>query len=780
MPTGAVRVGIVGMGAVSAFGIGVPALWKGVSTGTVAIHAVERIDTSAYATRLAGEIKSRIHPHHSYPARNEHGEPTIDYALLAAEEAWAEAGIGLHQVPATRWAVVMGTSIGGVATGERWLASRLSGKAEVAPAELLWVSPHAPTEAMAAAFGLHGPVVSICTACASSTNAIGYAADLIRSGRADAALAGGTDAISATVFAGFNSLEALSPRAAAPFSLNREGLSLGEGAGVVVLLRADLADRLGVLVQAEIAGYGISSDGYHPTAPRPDGGGAARAILAALASAGTVAARVGYINAHGTGTDKNDSSESAAIHAALGTRAAVIPVSSTKSMTGHTLGAAGAIEAIITARALNESTVPPTANFERADPDCNLDVVANHARSVAVDVALSNSFGFGGANACLVITSPGALAAPPAPGPRRVMVTGLATLIGAGRDPDDVWAAFASDSPGQRLEGGSRHGTFKVDPWPLLVGRETRRMDRISVIAVVASGLALADSGIEIEDGNRDRVGVVYSTGAGPVETLEMFIRPLLEEGPGAGNPGVFPHAVYNAAGGYVAMHLGAVGASATITTGHAAGGTGIIYARDLVADRRADAVIAVCADSATPLLLEAYRELGLIGSAGADLSLSDAGVAIVVESEESAAARRHPPYAELLGAGMTFARPDRSSEEHGAAIEAAMRAAVAEAGLVPAEVATVWSAACGHRGQDAAEAVAIQRVFGRRVVSIAPKLVLGEPFGAGAGLGLTLAVKAWNHPEAGLPDGPALVNSGSMTGTWTSLLVAPAGPGPG
>ena len=774
MLTEAVRIGVVGMGAVSAFGIGVPALWRGVAAGTVAIRGVDRLDTSVYASHLAGEVKSEIRPAHSYPGQSANREPTIDYALLAAEEAWEDAGIGLDQVPAARWAVVMGTSIGGIVTGERWLASRLSGGAEVAPVELLWVSPHAPAEAMADAFGLHGPVVTICTACASSTNAIGYAADLIRSGRADAALAGGTDSISATVFAGFNSLEALSPRPAAPFSRDRQGLSLGEGAGVLVLVRADLAERLGVPIQAEVAGYGISSDGYHPTAPRPDGSGAARAIVAALANAGTVPARVGYINAHGTGTDRNDSSESAAISAALGIHARSIPVSSTKSMTGHTLGAAGAIEAIITVRTLGEATIPPTANFDRADPDCDLDIVANQARSAAVDVALSNSFGFGGANACLVMASPGALAAPVAPARRRVVVSGLATLIGTGRDPDDVWAAFAGGSPALKLEGGTRLGSFKVDPWPLLVGRETRRMDRISVIAVVASGIALADSGIEIEDDNRDRVGVVYSTGAGPVETLEMFIAPLLEDGPAAGNPAVFPHAVYNSAGGYVAMHLGAVGASTTITTGHAAGGTGIIYSRDLVADGRADAVIAVCADSATPLLVEAYRELGLIGSAEADLSLTDAGIAIVVESQASAAARRHPAYAELAGCGMSFARPD--SPGHGAAIEAAMRAAVNDAGLAPADVTMVWSAASGHRSVDAAEAAAIRRVFGRKVVTIAPKLVLGEPFGAGAGLGLTLAAKAWTHPEAGLPTGPALVNSSSMTGTWTSLLVTPPG----
>lgn len=774
-----IRVGVAGMGAVTAFGIGVPALWRGVASGTVAIRTVERIDTAAFACHVAGEVRADVRPAHSYRGRNGNHEPIIDYALLAAEEAWSESCISLDQVPAARWAVVMGTSIGGVVTGERWLESRLSGRHSGEACELLWVSPHAPAEAIATAFGLHGPTVSICTACASSTNAIGYAADLIRSGRADAALAGGTDAISATVFAGFSSLEALSPRPAAPFSRNRAGLSLGEGAGVLVLIRADLANRLGVPIGTEIAGYGISSDGYHPTAPRPDGSGAARAILAALSDAGAAASQVGYINAHGTGTDKNDSSEAAAIHAALGAVAAHIPVSSTKSMTGHTLGAAGAIEAIITAEVLREGTIPPTANYERADPDCDLDIVGNQSRSARVDVALSNSFGFGGANASLVMTSPGALAAPTAVTPRRVVVSGLASLIGAGSDPDDVWTAFVNDAPNLRLEGGARVGSFKVDPWPLLMGRETRRMDRISVVAVVASGLALADSGIEIEDENRDRVGVVYSTGVGPVETLEMFIRPLLEEGPAAGNPGVFPHAVYNAAGGYIAMHLGAVGASTTITTGHAAGGTGLIYARDLVAQGRADAVIAVCADWITPLLLEAYRELGLIGSPAADLSLSDAGIAILVESEESARVRGHVPYGELVGGGMAFSRPG-SEEEEGAGVEAAMRAAVADAGLLPADVATVWSAACGHHAADAAEAAAIRRVFGNRVVTIAPKLVLGEPLGAGAGLGLILAAKAWAHPEAGLPPGPALVNSGSMTGTCNSLVLVPMRPTPG
>jgi 3-oxoacyl-[acyl-carrier-protein] synthase II len=769
------------MGAVSAFGVGVAALWEGVISGTVAIRPVERIDTSAYAAHAAGEITDAVSPAHSHATPGGPREPTIEFALRAAEEAWMEAGLRLDQVPAERWAVVMGTSVGGLVTGERWFASRLAGRHDVPAAQLLWVSPHAPAEALAAAFGLGGPVASICTACASSTNAIGLAADIIRSGRADAALAGGTDSLSATLFAGFNSLEALSAKPAAPFSRNRDGLSLGEGAGVLLLVRADLAERFGLRPLVDIAGYGISSDGYHPTAPQPDGDGAARAIREALASAGTTPERVCYVNAHGTGTAKNDSSESAAIHAAFGEHARLLAVSGTKSMTGHALGAAGAIEAIITARAVQEGIVPPTANFDVADPDCDLDVIPNQSRALAVDVAISNSFGFGGANACLVLTAPGALPEPPVPAPRRALITGLSTLLGAGRDPDDVWSAFIAGTPNLRFEGGARLGTFKVDPWPLLIGRETRRMDRISVIAVVASGLALADSGIEIDPGNRDRVGVVYSTGAGPVESLEMFVQPLLEDGPTAANPAVFPHTVYNAAGGYVAMHLGTVGASSTVTTGHAAGGTAICYAIDLITLGRADAVIAVCADAVTPLLLEAYRGLGLVGAPGADLGLTDAGVAVVVESELSAAARRHAAYAELLGYGMTFARPDAGGEGgESAGIEAAMRTAVARAGLEPAQVAVVWSSACGHRRTDAAEAAAIRRVFGAGKVTVAPKLVLGEPIGAGAGLGVALAVQSWAHPEAGLPSGPALVNSCSLTGTCVSLLLAPPRETPG
>src|SRR5439155_479843 len=247
------------------------------------------------------------------------------------------------------------------------------------PRLVMLVPPQALAEAVSGAFGIKGPVLSIDTACAAGANAIGYAAELVRTGQADAVLTGGSDALSDVLFAGFNSLESLSPAPAAPYSKDRSGLSLGEGSGMLVLVREDLAREAGLPILAEVMSYALSADGYHATAPHPEGEGAARAIKAALAAGGIKPEEVRYVNGHGTGTAKNDPAETAATKVGLGDAARNVAVSSTKSMIGHLLGAAGAVENIVTVQALVHQIVPPTANFTEPDPECDLDYTPNQA-----------------------------------------------------------------------------------------------------------------------------------------------------------------------------------------------------------------------------------------------------------------------------------------------------------------------------------------------------------------------------------------------------------------
>lgn len=774
----AIRVVVAGVGAVTAQGASAEALWAGVKAGRVAIRPVRQMPMEGFGTRIGGEAQPVYLPKHYYRRPDGHREPAIDFAIKAAEEAVDQAGIDFDQVPLERWGVVIGTCNAGLLSCEDWYAGEIVwGWQE--PGLLLLGPPQAIAEAVGGAFGLKGPVLSVNTACAAGANAIGYAAELIRSGQADAVLTGGSDALSDVVFAGFTSLESLSPEPAAPYSRTRRGLSLGEGSGMLLLVREDLARHFGMPMLAEVAGYGLSADGYHPTAPSPDGEGAARAIRAALAWAGVSPEQVGYVNGHGTGTPKNDSAETNAIRVALGSTADRVPVSSTKSMIGHLLGAAGAVEAIVTVKALEEQLAPPTANFVETDPECDLDYVPNAPRPMATDVAISNNFAFGGANACLVLARPGALRTPlPRPDLDRVVVTGLATLSSAGCEPAQVWQAVSTRRVCVGIEDGGRIGRVRLDASKFLSARDRRRLDRLSIFAVVAAQLALQDARLAVTPETRHRIGVLWGTGIGPMESIENFVAPLLKEGTQAANPAVFPNTVYNAAGGHVAIHLGTVGPAATVTAQHAAGASSICYGRDLVADGRADAMICVAADTLTDAVIRSYRQLGVLGSSDEGLALAEGAAALVLERLSHARDRGARIYGEVSGYGITSDGLGVGTFDlRGRGLERAMRLALERSALDPEAISAIWAGYSGHRAGDVAEAAAIRRLFGRTVRVYAPKLVLGDPIGAGGSLSAALALKAWEVEAGGSVSpaaGPVLVNSSSMGGTHFALVLVP------
>jgi 3-oxoacyl-[acyl-carrier-protein] synthase II len=549
---------------------------------------------------------------------------------------------------------------------------------------------------------------------------------------------------------------------------------------MLVLMREDLARELGAPVAAELLGYGLSADGYHPTAPHPEGLGAGRAITAALGFAGVKPGDVGYVNSHGTGTSKNDPAETAATKVGLGPAAYETLVSSTKSMIGHLLGAAGAVENIVTVRAVEEQVAPPTANFTEPDPECDLDYVPNEARPIDARVAVSNNFAFGGANTSLVWARAGGPEPPPA-GRDRVVVTGMAALTSAGNDPDALWQAFASGQLGVAEHDGVYVGRVDFSPADYLTPKERKRVDRLGLFSIITGRLAVADAGLELTDENRVRLGTVVGTGVGPMESMEEFSRPVLEEGPSAANPAIFPNTVYNAAGGQVAMQVGAVGPASTVTAGHAAGASAVCYAFDLAGFDHADAVLALSVDSLTETVVTAYRALGVLataepGSKGArGFGLAEAGIALLLERVSSAEARGARVYGEVLGYGIAAdARGVGRWDRRGEGLERAMNLALERAGLEQAEVGTIWASAAGLRVADRPEERAIRRVFGEGAPVQRPKVRLGEPMGAGGAMNALLALKAW---QAGGYDGPALVNSSSLGGTHFSIVL---GPGPG
>ncbi|MFC5826900.1 beta-ketoacyl synthase N-terminal-like domain-containing protein [Nonomuraea insulae] len=759
-----VRVAVTSLGAITAQGPTVADLWEGTRRGHVAIRPVRHLPMDGYRTRLAGEVAEPPKPDVDvgYPAGWR--DRALDFLLTAAQEVLAAAPAVREAVAPERFGIVVGTCNAGLISGEHWYRARMAGE-PADPRLALFVPPQALAEALAGAYDVRGPVLSIDTACAAGANAIGYAADLIRLGLADAVLTGGTDALSGVLVAGFNSLESLSPEPAAPYSRDRLGLSLGEGSGMLLLVRADLTRALGLPTLAEVAGYGLSADGYHATAPHPEGKGAARAIRAALRSAGVRPEEVRYVNSHGTGTSKNDPAETKATKLGLGDAVKGALLSSTKSMIGHLLGAAGAVEGIVTVKALEEQLAPPTANFTEPDGECDLDYVPNVARPLEMSVAISNNFAFGGANATIVLTRR-RTEPPPAPDLDRVVVTGLSALTAAGAGLDGLWASFAE---GRSYADSDRLCRADVDVNDFLPAKQRRRMDRLGMFAVIATRLALADAALPIVDGNRERVGVIFGTGIGPMESMERFARPLFEEGPRAANPAVFPNTVYNAAGGQVAMHLGAVGPASTVTTGHAASAGALIYARDLVAGDRADAMVAVGADTLTDTVAEAYRGLGVL-SPGSGFALAEAGVAVVLERLGHATARGARTYGELLGYGIASdGRGAGRWDPAGGGMERAITMALDRAGLAAASVGGVWSSAAGLRSADEAESAAIRRVFGEHAKVYAPKLLLGEPMGAGGALNAVLAAMSLRR---GHSTGPALITSSSLGGTHVAILL--------
>lgn len=400
---------ITGMGAITPIGSGVDAFWDGLMAGKSGIRKITRFDVEAFPCQIAGEVDFEVSEHIEKREARKMDRFT-QFAIVASRMAYADAALNGSFDP-ERFGVIVGTGIGGMETFVRE-AQVLSekGPGRVSPFFIPMMIANIASGQVSIDLGLKGPMNAVVTACATGTNAIGDAFRVIERGDADLMLAGGTEAsLHPLALAGFSSMKALSTqnhlegKASRPFDKNRDGFVMGEGAGILVLEELEHAKSRGARIYAEIIGYGMSSDAYHITAPSPSGEGAKRCMLAAMASAGIEAKDVDYVNAHGTSTPPNDLNETSAIKGALGDRAYEIPVSSVKSMIGHLLGAAGAVETVATALALHNQILPPTINYEEPDPGCDLDYVPNEPRKDAIDVALKNSFGFGGQNACLAL-----------------------------------------------------------------------------------------------------------------------------------------------------------------------------------------------------------------------------------------------------------------------------------------------------------------------------------------------------------------------------------------
>lgn len=405
------RVVVTGVGLVTPLGTGVEKTWTGLCSGKSGVGLITRFDTTDHIVKIAAEVKDFDADQYIDKKLSKHLDLFVQYAIAAAEMTFDDSGFEVTEANASRIGVITGCGIGGLPTIEKYHTIALErGVKRITPFFIPMVISNMGAGQISIVKGLKGPNLSVTTACAAGTHAVGEAYSMISAGRCDVAVTGGSEAtICPLAVGGFSSMKALSrrndepERASRPFDRDRDGFIMAEGAGILMLEELEHARARGAKIYAEVAGYGLSGDGFHMAAPPEDGDGAVRCMQMALADAGMNVDDIDYINAHGTSTPLNDVVETRAIKKVFGDHARKLAISSTKSMTGHMLGGAGGIESVFTALSLHHQIIPPTANLENPDDECDLDYVPGSARETKIRAAMSNSFGFGGTNAVIIM-----------------------------------------------------------------------------------------------------------------------------------------------------------------------------------------------------------------------------------------------------------------------------------------------------------------------------------------------------------------------------------------
>lgn len=645
------RCVITGLGLICAAGNDVDTCWQNICAGKTGIDEVKSVSTEGCVSHVGAEVHCEDLPAPEY-------DRSVRLCLHAAHEAVRD---GRLTDSAVREAgVILGSCVGGAASIDHYYTGLLQGRTE--EQDVLKMSASAIAANTAFALGANGETANIVNACAAGTMSISYACDLIRLGRGEIFLAGGTDAFSSLAYAGFNALHALSASPCSPLN-HSNGISLGEGAGVLVVEEYEHAIRRGAKIYCEVAGWGVSSDAFHITAPQPQGEGQMAALHRAMVNAGTEAGDIGYINAHGTGTAKNDAAEFLSLHTLF--EGAAPSVSSTKSMTGHCLGAAGAIEAVLSVKALTENTVLPTTGYAPedlaplAEKAGNLDCVVNVAHERELENVMSNSFAFGGTNASIIFSKK------PHPaeqtGKRRICVTGIGELLSEADGTASVQRELTPEDFGAR---DVKLGFY-------------RKLDRFSQMQVLSGVDALRDAGFTIDADNASRVGSTIGTADGPMAEITSFQKTVCEKGPAAGSAFSFPHTVYNAAGGYLSIFTGLKGFCATIANGTQAGLQSVICACDELRSGAVDAVLAAGTDENSENITEVYSHLPLPGHV-----VGEGCVTMLLEDAAAAQARGARIYAEILGYAGTHQAARYGSEPAQEQVDRTLAGALQDAGL--------------------------------------------------------------------------------------------------
>lgn len=777
------RCVVTGLGLISAIGNNVKECWKNATHSVSGIRETHTVDTENCYANLAAEVKDDTLD--TLPGA-EQMDRVSKLCVKASGEALRDAGLS-DLGGSSRAGVIMGSCVGGVVSVEDYYRN---GKPA---ADVPKMPISAIANQVAASYGAGGVVTNIANACAAGTISIAYACDLIRAGKADVVIAGGADAFASVPYAGFLSLHALDAQPCSPF--NRcSGITLGEGSGAVIVESYEHAVARGAKIYCEVLGAGVSSDAFHITAPRPDGEGQMHAIRRALENSGLTPGDVGYINAHGTGTAKNDEAEFLSLHTIFDGQNDDLTVSSTKAMVGHCLGAAGAVEAVFAIKALTEGVIPPTVGYtdedmpRLAERAGKIDFCPNTARKKEMQSVMSNSFAFGGNNASILFSKTAGNVTLPE-NKQRIFVTGLGVVSPIGNGVENY---IEKVKAAQSLEENSVESAVGQADYAAcdLKMAFYRKLDKFSQLQAVSGMHALMDAKLAVTEENAVDIGIVVGTSDGPLSTVCNYEEDLVAKGNAAGSAFKFPNTVYNAAGGYLSICSGIRGYNVTVTNGAQSGLASIAYAANIIRSGQEKAVLATGTDENSEIITELYGKLGCIAGDGADgFRLSDGSTTLVLESESGMKDRGVTPYAELLGYGMACRPvPFGTLTGSGEALDEAIRLALADAGVSLSDIDGVVGFANGKSAVDRIESESLLRVFGERAKAL-PVLnirrVTGEGRAASAALSavhaaLLLAgklgdsVTAENGSTVSAADlGKLLVISCGAGGSYTAVILS-------
>lgn len=679
------RCVVTGLGLVCALGDDAASCAASAFSGKSGIEDVKSFDTANCYSHKGAEVALT-----DEELCSEKYDRTTLLCIKAAGEAIADSGLDLEKEDRKKVGVILGTCIGGAASIDKYYTDSFEGR-QVSKDDILRMPASAIANNVAGHFGLDGITANIVNACAAGTMSLAGACDMIRSGKADVFIAGGCDSFSSLAYAGFHALHALSEDACSPFN-HSNGITIGEGSGVLIIESYEHAVARGAKIYCDVLGAGVSSDAYHITAPRPDGEGQMSAIRRAASNSSVDFSEIDYINAHGTGTSKNDEAEFLSLKTLFGNRPD-LAVSSTKSMNGHCLGAAGSIEAVLTIEAMNRGEVPPTIGYSAEDIEAlkeksgGIGFVANEKQAKDLKVCMSNSFAFGGNNASIVFSKE----------PREVK--GI-------RNTDPIYITGIGKVTGTKAECAS---DFRADVSPEVFKKHEvktaflRKLDRFSDLVLLSGIEALSDAGIKVDDTNADDIGIVIGTSDGPITEIVNFQKLVIEKGIENGSAFMFPNTVYNAAGGYLSIFTGIKGYNITIANGFQAGLQSVMYACEAIRRGDENIMLATGADELTDIEHELYENAGYLGNGSkGGIELGEGSVTLILESSGSASARGSKKYAQIAGYGMArHSVPYGSAGDSGEALVRAVEEALADAGITAKDISAVYGFANGLKPLD-------------------------------------------------------------------------------